>query len=153
MPSSSASSCCLWSLPSALCFCISFSMWLHIHLFVSLTPLWAPWGLSLCFSSCLLFPGLWEDWCHGLASLTDSTYVPEDSVGGLHAGMNVVRYMTMQQPCPWVISKQLNGLKCPRKEIIHIFSVEIIYLQTSKDMACGFFWFSMVRRKRREEVQ
>lgn len=99
-----------------------------------------PLGVCTCvFPHASCFPGLWEDWCHKLASLTDSTYVPEDSVGGLHAGMNVVRYMAMQQPCPWVISKQLDGLKCPREEIIHIFSVEIIYLQTSKDMACDFF--------------
>lgn len=113
-----------------------------------------PLGVCTCvFPHVSCFPGLWEDRCHELASLTDSTYVPEDSVGGLHASMNVVRYMAMQQPCPWVISKQLNGLKCSRKEIIHIFSVEIIYLQTSKDRLVASFVQHGKKKKKSEETQ
>lgn len=107
--------------------------WSHIHASVSLTWLWARQGLYLCFSHASWFPGLQEDWCHELASLTNSTYVPEDSVGGLHASMNVVGHMAVKKPCSWVISKQLNGLKCPRKEIIHIFSVGLIYLRKWKE--------------------
>ena len=52
---------------------------------------------------------------------------------GLHASMNVVGHMAVKKPCSWVISKQLNGLKCPRKEIIHIFSVGLIYLRKWKE--------------------
>lgn len=133
------SSHCLWTLSLHSVSVHLSPLWLRIHSFVSLTWRWAPWGLYLCFSHASCFPGLWEDWCHELASLTDSTYVPEDSVGGLHASVNVVRDVAMQQPRPWMISKQLNGLKGPGKEIIHIFSVGLIYLQKAKDVAHGFF--------------
>lgn len=95
MPSSSASSsasgpCTLHSVSAY------FSPCGYTFTYLSLLLDSEPLGVCTCvFPHASCFPGLWDDWCHELASLTDSTYVPEDSVGGLHAGMNVVRYMAM----------------------------------------------------------
>ena len=86
--------------------------------------------------------------CPELESLANSTYVTEDSVCVLHASMNVVGHVAVKEPRPRVISKQLDGLKCPREEIVHIFSVGFIDLQKSeeekgreKKESCFFFCF------------
>lgn len=78
---------------------------------------------------CLLFSGSTESLSPGITDRQQYTYVPKDCVGCFHASMDVIRYMTVYQPCPWVICKQFDGLECPRKEVIHIFSVRFIYLQ------------------------
>lgn len=59
--------------------------------FLTLSPLGS---VPVCLS-CLLFSRSMGRWVPSLASLTDSTYVPEDGVGGLHAGMNVVRHVAV----------------------------------------------------------
>lgn len=73
-----------------------------------------------------------------MSLIDNSTYVSEDGVGCLHASMDVVRHMTMEQPRPWVVRKEFNGLEGPREEIIHIFSVRFIYLQKLNHMAHHF---------------
>lgn len=58
------------------------------------------------------------------------TRVPQHRVGRLHAGVDVVGDVAMQKPRAGVVSKQLDGLEGARKEVVHVFPVRRVYLQT-----------------------
>lgn len=147
------SSCCLWSLSSALCFCISFSMWLHIHFLVSLTLLWAPWGLYLCFSSCLLFSrsmGGLVPW----TGITDRQYLCSwgqcrwspcrHECGQTHDNAAAMS-LGDQQTAQWFEMSQ---------ERDHTRLLGRNYLSANiKRHGLWLLLFNMVRRKRRDEVQ
>lgn len=149
MPSSSASSSCLWTLYSALCFFISFSMWVHVHLFVSLTWLWAPWGLYLCFSSCLLFSrstGGLVPW----TGITDRQYLCswgqcrwspcQHECGQIH-GNAAAMSLGDQQTAQWFEMSQ-------ERDHTHLLGRN--YLSANiKRHGLWLLLFSMVRRKRR----
>lgn len=67
-----------------------------------------------------------------MAPCRSRTYIRKDRVGGLHAGVDVVGHVTVYQPRARVVRKQFNGLERAGKEIIHVFSVGLIYLQRTK---------------------
>lgn len=60
---------------------------------------------------------------------TDPLHWPTfDGESGLHASMDMVSHMTVEQPCAWVSSHHLHSLEGPREQIKDVCTVHKVRL-------------------------
>lgn len=63
-----------------------------------------------------------------------------DGESGLHASMNVVIHMTVEQPSPWVPGNHLHSLESPGekiKDICTVHKVRLIHTQSTHNTTEG----------------
>lgn len=51
-----------------------------------------------------------------------------DGKSSLHASMNVVSHMTVEQPRPWVTGHHLYSLESPGEEVKNVCTVHVVRL-------------------------